>query len=75
MFIDEGSVRMLGVPHTPVLRVGVLGWCDAEGTEALSWTGPSPLFDVQLLQAAAAFGNSAGQECICRGACNNQGAL
>jgi hypothetical protein len=37
---------MQGVPHTSVLRVGVLEWCDAEGTQALLWAGPSPFSDV-----------------------------
>ncbi len=48
MFVGEGRVRMLmlGVPHTSGLRVGVLEWCDAEGTEALLWTGSSPFSDV-----------------------------
>jgi hypothetical protein len=47
MFIDVGRVRMLvlGVPHTSVLRVGVLEWVDAKGTQAVLRTGPSPFFD------------------------------
>jgi len=36
MFIDEERVRILilGVPHTSVLRVGVLQWFNAQRTEA-----------------------------------------
>jgi hypothetical protein len=46
MFIVEGGVRMLGVPHTSVLRVGLLEWCDAERVEAILRTGPSPFSDI-----------------------------
>ena len=62
---------MLRVPHTSVLRVGVLEWCNAERTQALLRTRPSPFSDVQLLPTAAAFGDSASQECIRRGAGKN----
>jgi hypothetical protein len=37
---------VLRVPHTSVLRVGILEWCDAETTQALLRTGPSPFSDV-----------------------------
>jgi hypothetical protein len=62
MFIDVGRVRMLalGVPHTSVLRVGVLEWLDADRTQAILRTGPSPFLDVLLLPSVATSGNGAG---------------
>ena len=37
---------MQRVPHTSVLHVEILEWFDAEGTQALLLTGPSPFSDV-----------------------------
>jgi len=66
---------MQRVPHTSGLRVGVLEGCNAEGTQALLRAGASPFSDVQLLPAAAALGDSAGQICIRHSAGKNSRAL
>jgi len=55
------------VPHTSGLRVGILVFLYAEGSETVLRTRGSALPDVQLLPAAAAAGEGAGAKCIRRG--------